>query len=67
MWRKLVAMMVALAVPAGASAGPLKEAAEELLASWRWRRLKIQVVVEAASGLASRSSVLALRLPRSVE
>src|SRR5687768_11203499 len=27
MWRKLVAMVLALAMPAGASAGPLKEAA----------------------------------------
>ena len=29
MWKKLVAMVLALAVPAGASAGPLKEAAEK--------------------------------------
>ena len=29
MWRKLVAMILALALPAGASAGPLKAAAEK--------------------------------------
>lgn len=29
MWRKIIAMTLALAIPAGASAGPLKEAAEK--------------------------------------
>lgn len=29
MWRKLIAIVVALAIPAGASAGPLKEAVEK--------------------------------------
>lgn len=29
MWRRIIAMVVALAIPAGASAGPLKDAAEK--------------------------------------